>query len=208
MKPYLILLCALLGAAPGAPSRAAPPAAGCRIQLGGGAAIDYGRIKRNLLRAAEAAPLPPQQRQFTLTCEQPARLALRQSASDGAAQPAAGGRLGLTPQTSHGLGRASGRPLGAFALRWRRDGATLDGVPAQLIISSDGGATWRDMQDDTVVGDADLIAWSRGGERRPASGRSLTAGVRIESAIAPTATLYLGREALLDGSISLSAIFL
>ena len=133
---------------------------------------------------------------------------MRQSASDGAAQPAAGGRLGLTPQTSHGLGLASGRPLGAFALRWRRDGATLDGVPAQLIISSDGGATWRDMQDDTVVGDADLIAWSRGGERRPASGRSLTAGVRIESASAPTATLYRGREALLDGSISLSAIFL
>jgi hypothetical protein len=42
---------------------------------------------------------------------------------------------------------------------------------------------------------------------RPASGRTLTAGVRIETAIAPTSTLYLGREVQLDGSISLSAVF-
>ncbi|MBB1627542.1 hypothetical protein A9974_20105 [Achromobacter sp. UMC71] len=175
--------------------------------MGGGATVNYGKIKRNLLRAADAAALPPQQRSVTITCDQPAAIALQQSNREGLASPAAGSKLGLAPEASHGIGLASGRPLGAFALRWRREGATLDGIPAPLIVSSDGGATWRLMDADTVVGATDLIAWSRGEQRRPASGRTLTVSVRIETAIAPTSTLYLGREALLDGSISLSAIF-
>lgn len=208
--PTLKLLHALLGVMFSAASLAAPSAPqlpSCRIQVGGAATVDYGRIKRNLLRAADAAVLPPQQRSVTVICDQPAAIALQQSGSDGSASPAAGSKLGLAPQAGHGIGLASGRPLGAFALRWRREGATLDGVPAQLIVSHDGGATWRPMDADTVLGATDLIAWARGEQRRPASGRTLTVGVRIETAIAPTSTLYLGREALLDGSISLSAIF-
>lgn len=210
MKPYLIFLIALAGATLGAPSLAAPStqqAPNCRIQLGGAATVDYGKIKRNLLRAAGAAALPAQQRSVMVTCDQPAAVALQQSSGDGSANPAAASKLGLSPEASHGIGLASGRPIGAFALRWRRDTATLDGVPAQLIASADGGATWRLMDADTVVGATDLIAWSRGEQRRPASGRTLMVSVRIETAIAPTSTLYLGREALLDGSISLSAIF-
>jgi hypothetical protein len=210
MKPYLKFLIALAGATLGAPSPAAPSAPqapSCRMQLSGATTVDYGKIKRNLWRAADAAALPAQQRSVTVTCDQPAAVALRQSSGDGSANPAAGSKLGLAPETSHGIGLVSGRPLGAFALRWRRDTATLDGVPVQLIVSADGGATWRLMDADTVVGATDLIAWARGEQRRPASGRTLTVGVRIETAIAPTSTLYLGREALLDGSISLSAIF-
>ncbi len=210
MKPYLKVLIALAGAMLGTPSLATPStpqAPSCRIQLGGAATVDYGKIKRSLLRAADAAALPPQQRSVTITCDQPAALAVRQSGGDGSASAAAGGKLGLAPETSHGIGLASGRPVGAFALRWRRDTATLDGAPAQLIVSSDGGATWRLMDADTVVGATELIAWARGEQRRPASGRTLTVGVRIEAAIAPTSTLYLGREVLLDGSISLSTIF-
>ena len=55
MKPYLNFLYALTGIAFSAASFAASPApqaANCRIQLGGGAVVDYGKIKRNLLRAA------------------------------------------------------------------------------------------------------------------------------------------------------------
>ncbi|MBK1981529.1 DUF1120 domain-containing protein [Achromobacter xylosoxidans] len=210
MKPYLPSLCALLGALLSAASLAAPPAPqanSCRIQLGGGPTVDYGKIRRNLLRAAQAAPLPAQQRSVTVVCEQPATLALRQSGVDGSASTAAGGSLGLAGETSHGIGLASGRPLGAFALRWRRDAASIDGVPARLIVSSDGGTTWHELDSDAVIGAADLIAWASGEQRRPASGHTLTAGVRIETAIAPTSTLYLGREVQLNGSISLSAVF-
>ncbi|ALX85412.1 hypothetical protein APT56_20645 [Achromobacter denitrificans] len=210
MKPYLNFLCALLGATLCAASLAAAPApqsAGCRIQLGGGGAVDYGKIKRNLLRAAEAAALPPQQRGLTITCDQPAAIALRQSGGDGSASAAAGSRLGVAPDASQGIGLASGKPLGAAVLRWRAATATVDGAPARLIVSSDGGATWREMEGDAATGANDLVAWALGGQRRPASGRALTVGVRIETAIAPTSTLYLGREALLDGSITLSAIF-
>lgn len=207
MKPYLTSLCALLGALLCAASLAAPQANSCRIQLGGGPTVDYGKIRRNLLRAAQAAPLPAQQRSVTVVCEQPATLALRQSGDDGSASTAAAGTLGLAGETSHGIGLASGKPLGAFALRWRRDAASIDGVPARLIVSSDGGTTWRELESDALLGATDLIAWARGEQRRPASGRTLTAGVRIETAIAPTSTLYLGREVQLDGSISLSAVF-
>ncbi|PCE27069.1 hypothetical protein BWP39_09795 [Paraburkholderia acidicola] len=210
MNPYLKLLHALLGITLSTASLAAPSVpqpANCRIHLGGAATVDYGRIKRNLLRAAEAAALPPQQRSVTVTCDQPAAVALQQSSGDGSASPAASIRLGLAPDTSHGIGLVSGKPLGAFALRWRRDTATLDGAPAHLIVSADGGTTWRQMDVDTVVGATDLIAWERGEQHLPASGHTLTVGVLIETAIAPTSTLYLGREALLDGSISLSAIF-
>ena len=93
-------------------------------------------------------------------------------------------------------------------LRWRRDTATLDGSPARLIVSSDGGATWRELDADAAPDANDLIAWTRDAQRRPSSGRTLTVGVRIEAAIAPTSTLYLGREVQLDGAIDLSAVFL
>ena len=167
--------------------------------------VDYGKIKRNLLRAAEATPLPPQQRNITISCDQPATVALRQSGGDGSASPLASSRLGVTPQASQGLGLAAGRNLGAFVLRWRRDTATLDGSPARLIVSSDGGATWR--EDADAAPDAnDLIAWTRDAQASPS--RTLTVGVRIEAAIAPTSTLYLGREVQLDGAIDLSAVFL
>lgn len=211
MKPYLNFLYALTGIAFSAASFAASPApqaANCRIQLGGGAVVDYGKIKRNLLRAAEAAPLPPQQRNITISCDQPAAVALRQSGGDGSASPLASSRLGVTPQASQGLGLAAGRNLGAFVLRWRRDTATLDGSPARLIVSSDGGATWRELDADAAPDANDLIAWTRDTQRRPSSGRTLTVGVRIEAAIAPTSTLYLGREVQLDGAIDLSAVFL
>ena len=114
----------------------------------------------------------------------------------------------MTPQASQGLGLAAGRNLGAFVLRWRRDTATLDGSPARLIVSSDGGATWRELDADAAPDANDLIAWTRDAQRRPSSGRTLTVGVRIEAAIAPTSTLYLGREVQLDGAIDLSAVFL
>lgn len=210
VKSYQHLLSVLCGVALGTVCLAAPPPAqsnSCRIQLGGGSTVDYGKVKRYLLRAAEAALLAPQQRSVTVSCEEPAAIALRQSGSDGTASPRAGNKLGLTRDTSHGIGLVSGKPLGAFALRWRREGATLDGKPAQLIVSSDGGASWREIQADTVVTATDLISWASGDQRRPAIGRTLTVGVRIEAAIAPTSTVYLGREALLDGSVSLSAIF-
>lgn len=210
MKPYLNFLCALMSATLCAASLAAAPSpqpGGCRIQLGGGAAVDYGKIKRHLLRAAEAAALPPQQRSLAIICDQPAAIALRQSAGDGSASAAAGSRLGVTPDASQGIGLVSGKPLGAAVLRWRPTTATVDGVPARLIVSSDGGATWREMEGDAATAPTDMVAWARGDQRRPASGRTLTVGVRIETAIAPTSTLYLGREALLDGSITLSAIF-
>ena len=135
--------------------------------------VDYGKIKRNLLRAAEAAPLPPQQRNITISCDQPATVALRQSGGDGSASPLASSRLGVTPQASQGLGLAAGRNLGAFVLRWRRDTATLDGSPARLIVSSDGGATWRELDADAAPDANDLIAWTRDARvARPAAARS------------------------------------
>ena len=113
----------------------------------------------------------------------------------------------MTPQASQGLGLAAGRNLGAFVLRWRRDTATLDGSPARLIVSSDGGATWRELDADAAPDANDLIAWTRDAAS-PVQRRTLTVGVRIEAAIAPTSTLYLGREVQLDGAIDLSAVFL
>ena len=68
-----------------------------------------------------------------------------------------------------GLGLAAGRNLGAFVLRWRRDTATLDGSPARLIVSSDGGATWRELDADAAPDANDLIAWTRDAQRRPSS---------------------------------------
>ena len=208
MKSSQYFLCALLGVMFSATSWAAPPSVPvCRIQLGGGASIDYGNIKRGMLRNAEAARLPPQQRTVTVNCEQPVAIALQLSAGDGTASPAASNRLGAPADIRHGVGLTEGRPVGAFVLRWRRETAVLDGVPARLIVSGDGGATWRDVDADTVLNGTERIAWARGEPRRPASGSVFTVGVLIETAIAPTSTMYMGREIKLDGSIDLLAIY-
>lgn len=180
----------------------------CRMQVGGGAVVDYGQIKRHLLRAAEAVVLAAQQRTLTVVCDQPVTLAVRASGSDGAADSLAGSRLGVEPDARYGIGTVAGRNIGAFALRLRPDSATIDGVPARLIVSSDSGVTWHDAGAEAALRANELVAWSRGDERRPAGGHALSVGVRFDTSITATSSLYLGQEALLDGSINLSAVFL
>ncbi|MFV7425495.1 hypothetical protein ACNPNN_20735 [Stenotrophomonas geniculata] len=174
--------------------------------MGGSTTIDFGKIKRSRLHAEQAALLLPQQRGVTVTCRQPEAIALQQSGGEAQDDSAAIRRLGLTPGTSRGLGLAGTKPLGAFVLRWRQDTATLDGTPVRLIVSSDGGAVWRDFDAATNSDATDLIAWARDGQMRPASGRVMTLGIQIEAAIAPLSTLSLGQEAVLTGTVSLLVI--
>ena len=190
MKPYLNFLYALTGIAFSAASFAAPApqAANCRIQLGGGAVVDYGKIKRNL-----RAPRPRRCRRNNATSPSAATSRRRSRCANPAAMAApvlASSRLGVTPQASQGLGLAAGRNLGAFVLRWRRDTATLDGSPARLIVSSDGGATWRELDADAAPDANDLIAWTRDAQRRrPAAARSPSAcGSRRPSRRPPRCT--------------------
>lgn len=204
---YLLFPGALLLAAHIATASAADQNT-CRMQVGGGAVVDYGQIKRRLLRATEAVVLAARQRTLSVACDQPVTLAVHVFGGDGAADPLAGSRLGVEPDARYGIGTVAGKNIGAVALHLQADSATIDGVPARLIVSSDSGVTWHDAGAEAALRANELVAWSRGDEHRPSSGRVLNVGVRFDTSITAASSLYLGQEARLDGSIHLSAIFL
>lgn len=205
----LVLIVCLLGAAVSAtPAEGSPSAgAGCRIQFEGGASVNYGQIKRASLSATEAVLLAAQQRVLTVRCKQAVQVSVAASdGNSGTTHPDAGRRLDVPPEARFGLGVVAGKQLGAYALRLSSGSAAVDGVPSRLLVSQDGGATWHQMKSDIAMNGKVLLGWAHKGQARPAVGRLFLVKVQVNVAIAATSTLYLGREADLNGSLILSVV--
>ena len=210
MKPYLNFLYALTGIAFSAASFAASRAASRQLPH------PAGRRRRGRLRQDQAQPAARRRGRAAAAATTQHHHQLR-PAGDGRAAPIRRRWQRQSPGQQPARRDAAGQPGPAWrpAGTWARSCCAGGAIPprwtarrARLIVSSDGGATWRELDADAAPDANDLIAWTRDAQRRPSSGRTLTVGVRIEAAIAPTSTLYLGREVQLDGAIDLSAVFL
>ena len=210
MKPYLNFLYALTGIAFSAASFAASPRRKPPIAASSWAAAPWSTTARSSATCC-APPRPRRCRRNNATspsaatsrrrsrCANPAAMAAPVPGQQPARRDAAG-----QPGPGPGGRQEPGRVRAALAARYRHAGR-LAGAPDRIVRRR------RDL--------------ARAGRRRgpgrqrpdrldprraasPVQRRTLTVGVRIEAAIAPTSTLYLGREVQLDGAIDLSAVFL
>lgn len=168
----------------------------CTPTLSSGGLVDYGKISAKDLKADNPTYLERQTLQFTLTCDAPTPVAME--AKDNRAGSSFDG------DQNFGLGIINvSEKLGYMELRLLSPVA--DGVAVTTVGSIDRGETWhveRALWRDNIVAPANI------GTTTPISVQSLTANLRIDPVIAPTNQLTLTNEVAIDGSVTLSVVYL
>lgn len=203
--------------------------AACTPTITGGGTIDYGNIGLNTLSATDYTPLPEKQVDFSITCDAPAKIALK--ATNGRPGTAAGAPDGVggfgespvglfTDATGKGwgvagLGTAEGKNIGGFGMRLAAGTvkATVNDVEKEVfsITSADGGITWStsrmgNLQRSDVVG---LASWgATSDDKTPVALTTLSGKLGVQAYINKTSELHPTGEIKLDGLSTIELVYL
>ena len=171
--------------------------AACEPFLSNGGNVTYGKIPAKDLDPVRPTHLGQQTLQLTVTCDAPTKMALE------ARDNREGSDFENDP-IRYGLGLINGtEKLGDMEIFLRSPAA--DGVAAQAIESTDGGFNWapeRYLSRVSMTSVADL------GTLAPIPVESFTADLVVDPRIAPTNQLTLTDEVPIDGSVTLTVIYL
>lgn len=168
----------------------------CTPTLSSGGQVDLGKISAKDLNADNHTGLADQHLQFTLTCDAPTPVAV--AASDNRAGSSSRG------DDYFGLGMINtDEKLGYLSLHM--SSAVADAVAVSTIGSVDGGSTW--VNERTLWTD-NILAAAVPGTLSPIMLQQFNADLRISSSIAPTNQLTLTNEVAIDGSVTLSVVYL
>jgi hypothetical protein len=169
----------------------------CTPTLSSGGVVDYGKISAKDLNADEKTFLVRQTVQLTLTCAGPTFAAI-------AAKDNREGSDFNNDYTEFGLGLINAsEKLGGMELFLRTPLA--DGVPVRIIGSADDGSTWLP---EPYLTRTNMLTVANTGTQTPISMQTLSADLHIDSFIAPTNQLTLNNEVAIDGSVTLSVVYL
>jgi hypothetical protein len=169
----------------------------CEPTLSSGGLVDYGKISAKDLNADWPTLLEERIVQFTLTCDGPTSVAVQakdnREGSDFSGDP-----------MEFGLGLVNvDEKLGAMQLRLVRPVA--DGVTVRAIASEDGGDTWHN---ERHLMRTNIISVAETGMLTPIQFQTLSSDLIISPKIAPTNQLTLTNEVSIDGSVTLSVVYL
>ena len=169
----------------------------CTPALSNGGLYEMGKIASKDLSADQPTYLPHHFMQLTVTCDASTLVAI--AAKDN--------RLGSQYQddtSEFGLGLINGdQKLGSLALRLLNPVA--DGVTVRAIVSGDSGETWSAV---SWVSPDYITSVANNAAVAPVPVRALTADLRVWPIIAPTNGLTLTSEVPIDGSATLTVVYL
>ncbi|VVN47713.1 Protein GltF [Pseudomonas fluorescens] len=169
----------------------------CEPSLSNGGNVTYGKIPVKDLDPVRPTILGEQTLQLTVTCDAPTRMALE------AKDNREGSDFGNDPM-KYGLGLINTtEKLGDMDVFLRLPVA--DGRSARAIISEDGGTTWSPsifLSRFSITSMADV------GTVDPIPAELFTADLVVYPRIAPTNQLTLTDEVPIDGSVTLTVIYL
>ncbi|KQZ91313.1 MULTISPECIES: DUF1120 domain-containing protein [unclassified Pseudomonas] len=169
----------------------------CEPTLSKGGLVDYGKISAKSLNPDKATWLPEQYVQLTLTCDGPTLAGLE------AKDNREGSDFNNDPY-DFGLGLINtNQKLGAMNLQIRSPLA--DGIRVGTIGSEDRGSTWyqtRDLMRTNILTVADVSSVI------PKPFQTLVSDLEIAPRIAPANQLNLTNEVAIDGSVTLSVVYL
>jgi hypothetical protein len=179
----------------------------CRPLLSNDGLVDYGTLLVKDLNATSETPLPTRTLQLSISCDAPARFALRMH--DNRQGSATGG----TDETAYGLDLDNSQnKIGRFYLTIDPAEFTADAF-ARLYRtdSTSGGAAWSSsssrqipMAANSIMGFTD----STGSTLGPVAIQNLSGTVRIKTYLAPTQSLDLRNVVYINGSGTLEIIYL
>lgn len=169
----------------------------CDPTLSGGGVVDYGKMPAKALSADLPTSLAPQTMQLEILCEAPTFLAM--TTFDNRAGTSAINR------NWHGLGTtANNEKLGSAGFGLYN--AVADGVAAQIITSTDGGASWRPS---VLLGPhLQTSVAAAGTVYTPIAVTRFTADLRLYTMIDGTDRLTVLDEVPLDGNATVQLKYL
>lgn len=169
----------------------------CTPALTNGGVADFGKLSAKDLRPNQHTYLPNQTLQMSVTCEAATLFAI-------AAKDNREGSESNLDYYNFGLGLINGsEKLGYFSLSL--SGPMADDVYVRGVGSRDGGATWEG--DNALMDDA-LTSFAHTGTIVPIPVQRLTTGLQLQTAIAPSQGLTLTSEVPLDGSVTVTVVYL
>lgn len=195
----------------------------CEPTLTGGGTIDYGTIQKDTLAADVFTVLPEKQLEFAITCDAPAKVALK--ANNGRPGSVAGatelagiannpiklfdkGTIGTV-----GLGLSEGAKIGGYAMRIAGSTVLIDGAKATPLQSDDEGISWQVVTDDLgslyrKSSSPRWNSWGVDGATAPSALTTLTGKLEVQAYINKTSELDLTKPIALDGLTTLELVYL
>lgn len=169
----------------------------CEPNLSNGGVYDLGKVSSRDLNVEAGTFLPTQALQLTVTCDAATLMAVQ-------AKDNREGSDYLNDPLDFGLGLINGdEKLGRLSLRLLSPMA--DGVAARTIASDDGGSTWyleRAFMRGNIVSVADTATVA------PVPVQTFNADLYMAAEIAPARGLTLNNEVAIDGSVTLTVMYL
>lgn len=169
----------------------------CTLLLSADGEVDYGKMSTKQLNPNQHTLLPSQTLDFSVVCAGPTVFTM--TTIDNQAGTSS------NHDSWHGLGMTpDGEQLGGSGFRLTNPRA--DGVPALIITSLDGGATW---QPSPQLSHLMLTAVAMSGApAAPIAVEEFTAQIELDTHIAPAAGLTVIDDVPLEGSATLQVKYL
>lgn len=183
--------------------------AACTPAFAGGGVVDYGTIPASSLNQAAQTTLAEKTIQLTMTCDAPVRFGFKVIDERAASAVTSLETIqGATPNMKFGLGTSDGKNIGAYSLQVMRE--TVNGGGFSLSLESgDGGISWGFLNKRGLWGDGSrLVSFSNTSSNSPGANTSVTADIRVTTAIDKGSNLPLTHAIPLDGLSTFELIYL
>lgn len=171
----------------------------CAPSLSNGGVIDHGKVAAKDLKLDNYTLLGNHRLELAITCDAPTLLALKGTDNQGSS---------YDHDNAYGLGLVSGKKLGGYTLIL--DNPMADGAVISLIGSRDNGLSWLETSPGDVWPVVDLASFGdrSTGSLAPAPVQQVTAGLMVQTIIAPTAGMDLTSEVPIYGSATIEVKYL
>ncbi|PLC03930.1 hypothetical protein CY658_17970 [Variovorax sp. RO1] len=180
----------------------------CKPAFAGGGVVDYGVMSAGSLNQLAQTTLADKSIQLTLTCEASALFAFKvidERAGTAVASLETIPTYGA--DSKFGLGAVDGKNIGAYSLQITKE--TADNGPTQHIHSADGGASWSSFAGGLTVDGSKIVAFADTGTGIvPGAHSSVTADIRVVTAIDRGSNLPLTQRIALDGLSTFEVVYL
>ncbi|MDZ4355437.1 MAG: DUF1120 domain-containing protein [Variovorax sp.] len=182
--------------------------AACTPAFAGGGVVDYGTISARSLNPVGQTMLPDKSIQLTVTCEAPGLFAVKVvDERAGTAITSLTTIIGYDANMKFGLGAAGGKNIGAYSMEITK--ATPDQGTTRQLVSLDGGATWLVFAGGMTGDGGKLVAFAdNAGATVPGAHISITADIRVVTALDRTSNLPLTQKIPLDGLSTFELVYL
>lgn len=190
----------------------------CKPTLTGGGSIDYGTIAPASLKKDELNQLDNKQLDFTITCDTPAKIALkaingRPNTAAGTTETGSFGGMvpaGISNDNGNwvvGLGLDGSKKVGGYNMAL--SDVSADGAAVDYLEAKDSDQAWYKKSKNLLFWNQPFkVSWSKPGTLTPIAFTTLAGKLNVQAYINKVSELDLTKPVKLDGLATLELVYL